>query len=567
VAGGIATALPLLPRGPALIVSGDIFTSFDYASVRQRATAMAREESTARAHLVLVPNPRYHPGGDFALADGLVALERSPRYTYASIGLYDSDLFRELPRGAKLKLLPYLQRWIADGQVSGETFNGAWANVGTPDDLAELDARCGIPQAPRKITSFSNEPLPLCRRDPDTSNHEYRAQSTSRLRWPAAFRRHPPRHVDAAVDQLLAAARRSGVRRHRHPPATWDIVAEPLAGPLDQLDRAWGAARHLNAVVSTPEWRSAYHANLPKVTAFFSDLAQDVRLFARYRELAAASAFATLDPAKRRAVTNELRDFRLGGAELPAPEKARLKAVHEELAVLSARFDDNLLDATNEWAFYVTDPDELSGVPDSVKAEARAAAAAEGKPGFKLTLRMPCYLPVMSHADNRALRATMHRAFATRASDLGNPRVGQRPPIRASCCCGASAHFWVSEFRRPLARAKMAKASTTCSSSCATSRAAPGLCQRDYAEPGVRATELGIADLQPWDRAYASRSSSRGNSRSRSSRCAAIFRKGKYWKGSSAWRRRSTGFRSARAKPRRGTRTSGSSTSWTPRAR
>jgi MurNAc alpha-1-phosphate uridylyltransferase len=140
VAGGIATALPLLPRGPTLIVSGDIFTSFDYASVRQRATVMAREESTARAHLVLVPNPRYHPGGDFALADGLVALGRSPRYTYANIGLYDSDLFRELPRGAKLKLLPYLQRWIADGQVSGETFNGAWANVGTPGDLAELDA-------------------------------------------------------------------------------------------------------------------------------------------------------------------------------------------------------------------------------------------------------------------------------------------------------------------------------------------------------------------------------------------------------------------------------------------
>ena len=158
---------------------------------------------------------------------------------------------------------------------------------------------------------------------------------------------------------------------------------------------------------------------MPTVTAFFSDLAQDMRLFARYRELAAAPAFAALDPAKRRAVTNELRDFRLGGAELPAPEKARLKALHEELAVLSARFDDNLLDATNAWALYVTDPDELSGVPDSVKAEARAAAAAEGKPGFKLTLRMPCYLPVMSHADNRALRATMHRAFATRASDLG----------------------------------------------------------------------------------------------------------------------------------------------------
>ena len=139
VAGGIATALPLLPRGPALIVSGDVFTSFDYASLLQRATTIARQESAVRAHLVLVPNPRYHPSGDFALAGGLVALESSPRYTYANIGVYDSRLFHELPRGEKLKLLPYLQRWIADGQVSGETFDGAWANVGTPDDLAALD--------------------------------------------------------------------------------------------------------------------------------------------------------------------------------------------------------------------------------------------------------------------------------------------------------------------------------------------------------------------------------------------------------------------------------------------
>jgi N-acetyl-alpha-D-muramate 1-phosphate uridylyltransferase len=139
-AGGIATALPLLPKGPALIVSGDVFTSFDYASFRPRAAAMARDATTPRAHLLLVPNPPYHPGGDFALVDGLVTLGRSPRHTYASIGLYDTDLFHELPQGTKLKLLPYLQRWIAGSRVSGETFSGMWANVGTPHDLAQLDA-------------------------------------------------------------------------------------------------------------------------------------------------------------------------------------------------------------------------------------------------------------------------------------------------------------------------------------------------------------------------------------------------------------------------------------------
>ena len=139
-AGGIATALPLLPPGPALIVSGDIFTSFDYASLLPAADAMARRPDPARAHLVLVPNPPYHPGGDFALVGGRLALDATPRLTFANIGLYDTRLFGELPRGTKLKLLPYLQRWIAEGRVSGETFAGRWANVGTPDELAQLDA-------------------------------------------------------------------------------------------------------------------------------------------------------------------------------------------------------------------------------------------------------------------------------------------------------------------------------------------------------------------------------------------------------------------------------------------
>ena len=241
-----------------------------------------------------------------------------------------------------------------------------------------------------------------------------------------------PAHVAPAVDRLLATARAAveSVATDARS-ATWDVVVEPLAEPLDQLDRAWGTARHLNAVASTPEWRSAYHTNLSKVTAFFTDLAQDSRLFARYRELAAAPSFAALDAAKQRAVTNELRDFRLGGAELPAAQKARLKAVEEELAELAAHFDDNLLDATNAWALYITERSELAGIPERVVDEARAAAEADGKPGWKLTLHMPCYLPAVSYADSRALRATLHRAYTTRASDLGDsPAWDNSPAIR-----------------------------------------------------------------------------------------------------------------------------------------
>jgi len=141
--GGIATALPLLPEGLALIVSGDIHTAFDYASLRSRAEAMAACRSAPRVHLVMVDNPVYHPAGDFALSNGRIVMEGAARKTFANIGVYDTTLFRDAPRVTRLRLLPYFQRWIAAGIVSGEYFEGRWANVGTPRDLAALDRALG----------------------------------------------------------------------------------------------------------------------------------------------------------------------------------------------------------------------------------------------------------------------------------------------------------------------------------------------------------------------------------------------------------------------------------------
>jgi oligopeptidase A len=319
-----------------------------------------------------------------------------------------------------------------------------------------------------------------------------------------------PAHVTPAVDELLAAARATIETVAADPaPATWQTVVVPLAERLDRLDRAWSAVRHLNGVVNTPALRDAFHENLPKVTAFHADLGQDLRLFHKYREIRNGPEFAGLAAAERRMIDNELRDFRLGGAELPDEKKARFKAVQQSLAELGAQFDDHLLDTTNAWALYVGAEAELAGVPDDVKATARAAAQAEGRTGFKLTLRMPCYLPVMQYAENRALRKTMHRAFATRASDLGmkpewdnGPLVEQVLALRreAAELLGYRNYAEVSlvpkmagspdevlGFLRDLAR-----------------RAKP-YAQRDYAElVAFGRDELGLSDFAPWDLAYAS---------------------------------------------------------------
>jgi MurNAc alpha-1-phosphate uridylyltransferase len=140
VAGGIATALPLLDDSVALIVSGDLYTEYDYATLISRAVAMAATSAPPHAHMVMVSNPAYHSVGDFALADGRLALEGTVRCTFANIALYRTSLFRELPRGEKIKMLPLYRDWIGRGWVSGELYRGVWANIGTPADLSQLDA-------------------------------------------------------------------------------------------------------------------------------------------------------------------------------------------------------------------------------------------------------------------------------------------------------------------------------------------------------------------------------------------------------------------------------------------
>ncbi len=222
-----------------------------------------------------------------------------------------------------------------------------------------------------------------------------------------------PEHVNEAVDVLLTeAAKALDTVTDSAFPSEWQAIAKVLDVNTERLSRAWGAVSHLNSVADTPELRSAYNDALPKVTEFWTRLGADERLYAKYKAVQAD----TLDTAQKQALKNALRNFVLGGAELQGDAKTRYAAIQERMAELSQKFSENALDATDRFALYV-EKETLEGVPDDVINTARAAAEKEGKDGYKLTLKMPCYLPVMQFAKSSDLRHQLYRAYVTRASD------------------------------------------------------------------------------------------------------------------------------------------------------
>ncbi len=323
------------------------------------------------------------------------------------------------------------------------------------------------------------------------------------------FPEFKPEFVTPAVDQLLSE-NRALIERVSTPgvAATWGDFVQPLEDANERLGRAWGVVGHLNAVMNTPELREAYNANLSKVTQYYTELSQHHGLFEKFKALKASAQFERLTRAQRKVVENELRDFRLGGAELSPEEKARFMAIREKLSKLSSRFSDNLLDATNAFSHYSTDAPEVAGIPEDVLQAAREAAQAEGKPGWKFTLHAPSYLPVMQYAENRALRELMYRAYVTRASEFGKPEWDNSALIAE-----------IVELRQELARLlrftnyaeyslepKMAESPRQVLEFLdeLAARAKP-YAERDLEElTGFARDELGLDRPQVWDLAYVS---------------------------------------------------------------
>ena len=337
------------------------------------------------------------------------------------------------------------------------------------------------------------------------------------------FAQIKPEHVAPAIEQLLGECRAliTQLLGDDQPPS-WQNFVMPMEEAHERLSRAWGPVGHLNAVMNSPELRDAYNSSLPVITQYYAELGQNLALFNKFKQLRNSPEFDGLNATRKKIIENELRDFRLGGAELPQEQKARYLAIQERQSELSSRFSDNLLDATNDFKQVVENKAELSGLPDDVLQTARdaylefAKTAAADKPvltsdegqGWLFTLKAPSYMPVMQFADNRELRQKMYRASSTRASEFGkadwdnSPLMNEIVQLRGE----EAQMLGFANFGELSLAAKMAETPQQVVEFMRelAERARPSA-EKDLAQLREFASKaLGIVELHSWDTTYAS---------------------------------------------------------------
>ena len=325
------------------------------------------------------------------------------------------------------------------------------------------------------------------------------------------FERIKPEHVTPAIEQLLADGRATTQAALKAKPS-WDEFVAPLEDANERIGRAWGQVAHLHAVLDSPGLRAAYNQCLPDVTRYWTELGQNLVLFEKYRALRESPGYAALSAARRRIIDNALRDFRLSGAELPSAQKARFAHLQQELAQLSSKFSENVLDATNAFSIVLDDERRIAGIPADALAAASDAArkdgAADAKPRWKFNLQMPSWQPVMQYAEDRALRETMYRESVTRAAEFGRPDWDNTPLIASILRMRKEAAELLG-YRNHAEVSLVPKMARTASEVLAflrdLARRARPFAERDAtAMREFARAELGIVQLQAWDYSFVS---------------------------------------------------------------
>lgn len=322
------------------------------------------------------------------------------------------------------------------------------------------------------------------------------------------FNEVKPEHVSPAVDSLLTEGRAlvESLATSAEAP-TWDNFALKLEDHSEKISRAWSQVGHMNALVNSPELREAYNENLAKLTDYGSDMSQDERLYAKYKAIQASPAFTNLTQTQQTIINHEVRDFKLGGAELPEAQKARFKAVSEELSKLGSKFEENIMDNTNDFAHYVENVADLAGLPADAIEAALEVAKVEGKAGYKFSLHFPSYLPVLQYCENRSLRETLYRAYATRASEFSKPEWDNTKLISdiLKLKKEEAETLGFKNYAELSLATKMADSPKQVTEFLDTlAKRAKPYAERDMQELTAYAKKLGIDDMQSWDVGYVS---------------------------------------------------------------
>ena len=230
-----------------------------------------------------------------------------------------------------------------------------------------------------------------------------------------------PSHIEPAIDHLLEECRAIvKIKTQITEPFSWENLVDPIEKTEDRLNKAWSPVSHINSVVNNNDIREAYNACLPKLSQYSTEMGQNKALYNAYFEISNSPSFSRLNQGQQKTIQNALRDFELSGINLNPEQQCRYREISQELSKLSSKFEENVLDATHAWKKHIQDETLLAGIPETTRTLAKTTAETDNLSGWMLTLDFPCYLAIMTYADNPALRQEIYTAFATRASDI-NP--------------------------------------------------------------------------------------------------------------------------------------------------
>jgi oligopeptidase A len=200
---------------------------------------------------------------------------------------------------------------------------------------------------------------------------------------------------------------------------TWDNFVMPLSLLEDTLSKEWSPVRHLNSVKSSEALRETYKNCLPLLSEYATEMSQNKALYKGFVKIAESDNFDQLNIVQKKTIKDTLKHFKLGGVDLEGKNRECYQKLQTELSELESIYENNLLDATQSWEQLIDDEQTLAGLPDYAKKMLEQLAQQKELSGYRVTLDMPCYISVISYADNRALRQQIYEAFTSRASDVG----------------------------------------------------------------------------------------------------------------------------------------------------